>query len=73
MEKRELKIFAKNLKTFIKQSGLNQKEFAQKVGVSETCVSKWILMRTEPTYTNIYNMLKVLNCSFEELSDSSMK
>lgn len=72
MENKELITFAKNLKMFIKQSGLNQKEFAKKVGVSETCVSKWILMQTEPTYTNICNILKVLKCSFEELSDSSM-
>ena len=65
-----LKTFAKNLKIYIKEAGLNQKEFAEKVGGSRTCVSKWILMQREPTYSNICNILKVLNCTFEELSEN---
>ena len=73
MENNILRIFANNLKIYIKQAGMNQKEFAAKVGVSETCVSKWLLMKTEPTYTNIYNILKVLKCTYEELSDSSIR
>ena len=65
---KQLEIFAKNLKQFLKESGLNQKEFAERVGVSATCVSKWILCQTEPTYTNIFNITKILKCTFEELS-----
>lgn len=72
MKNELLKIFSKNLKIYLKQSGLNQKELAEKVGVYPSCVSKWLLMKTEPTLSNIAKITTILNCTFEELIDPSV-
>ena len=59
--------FAKNLLLMLKERNLKQKDFAKLVGVGETCVSKWLLMKTEPTLSNIDKILKALNCTYDEL------
>lgn len=69
MNSKEFKNFAKNLKIFLKEKNLKQTQFAELMKVSNSCVSKWILEQREPTLTNISNMLKILNCTFEDLID----
>ena len=62
-----LKNFSKNLMIMLKEQGLTKNQFSKMIGVSSSCVSKWILCQREPTLTNIYKICKVLNCTFEEL------
>lgn len=62
-----LENFARNLKIYLREKNLKQNAFAKLVGVSATCVSKWLLQQREPTLSNIYKITEVLNCSFEDL------
>ena len=52
-----------NIKFWRKMSGLNQTEFAQKLGVSDRTVSSWEINRTEPKIEIIKKMCKILGCS----------
>ena len=59
--------FAKNLKLMLKEKGINNVTFAEMVGVTDSCVSKWIYAQREPTLSNLYKITKVLDCTFDEL------
>ncbi len=59
--------FAKNLKNMLNEAGIKQFQFAKMMGVSASCVSKWLLAEREPTLGNIVKMLKILECSFDDL------
>ncbi len=59
--------FAKNLKNMLSEAGIKQFQFAKMMGVSASCVSKWLLAEREPTLGNIVKMLKILECSFDDL------
>ena len=59
--------FAKNLKNMLSEAGIKQFQFAKMMGVSASCVSKWLLAERVPTLGNIVKMLKILECSFDDL------
>lgn len=59
--------FAKNLKNMLAEAGIKQFKFAKMVGVSPSCVSKWLLGEREPTLGNIVKILEILECSFDDL------
>ena len=59
--------FGENLKRERIILGLNQKEFAQKIGTTQQRVSEWECNKVEPTLYNIIAIIKVLNIPFEDL------
>ena len=62
-----LENFSNNLKQNLSKMKISQKEFARRVGVSATCVTKWILKQHEPTLSNIIKIMQVLDISFDDL------
>ena len=62
-----LRIFASNLKNLMEEMKINRSQLAREIGVSDSAVSKWLLMQREPTLLNIIKITKILGCTFEEL------
>ncbi len=61
--------FGKNLKALRKFNKISQQEFAEKMNTTQQRVSEWECDKVEPSLYNILKMLKVLNTTFEELTD----
>lgn len=61
--------FGNNLKTLRKINKLNQKEFAAQMNTTQQWVSEWECDKVEPSLYNIIKIIKILNTSFEELTD----
>ena len=61
--------FGKNLKGIRKLNKLSQKDFADKMETTQQRVSEWECDKVEPSLYNIIKIIKVLNTSFEELTD----
>ena len=61
--------FGENLKVLRKLNKLNQKEFAVKMGTTQQRVSEWECNKVEPSLYNILRIIKVLNTTFEELTE----
>ncbi len=58
-----------NIKNLRKISGLNQKQFAQKMQTTQQRVSEWECDKIEPSLYNVVKMLKIFNVTFEDLVD----
>lgn len=61
--------FGNNLKALRKLNKLNQKEFAEQMHTTQQRVSEWECDKVEPSLYNVIKMIKILNTSFEELTD----
>ena len=61
--------FGSNLKTLRKANKLSQKEFADKMETTQQRVSEWECDKVEPSLFNILKIIKVLNTTFEELTE----
>lgn len=61
------KNFSSNLIGLMNERGVNRMQLARALQVSDSAVSKWILMQREPTLTNIYKITQYLKCTFEDL------
>ncbi len=61
--------FGKNLKGIRNLNKLSQKDFAIKMETTQQRVSEWECDKVEPSLYNIIKIIKVLNTSFEELTD----
>ena len=61
--------FGENLKVLRKLNKLSQKEFAVKMGTTQQRVSEWECNKVEPSLYNIIKIIKVLNTSFDELTE----
>lgn len=59
--------FCKNLKNARKDSGLTQKQVADKLNVVESCYANWDQGRTEPNITTLRELSIILNVSVDEL------
>ena len=68
-----MKTFGQNLKLIMKQAGISQKVFAEKMQTTQQRVSEWETDKVEPTLTNIIKILSVLDVSFEELTEDIEK
>lgn len=64
-----MKSFGENLKYFRGLSKLSQKEFAERLQTTQQRVSEWERDKIEPSLYNIVRILKVLEVSFEELTE----
>ncbi len=61
--------FGQNLKAARKNNKINQKDFAERLQTTQQRVSEWECDKVEPSLFNILKILKVLEISFEELTD----
>ena len=58
-----------NLKNIRKLNKISQKDFAEKLQTSQQRVSEWECDKVEPSLYNIIKILKILDVSFEELTE----
>jgi transcriptional regulator with XRE-family HTH domain len=61
------KNFSSNLMQMMDERGVNRSQLARALQVSDSAVSKWLLMKREPTLSNIYKIIQYLKCTFEDL------
>lgn len=61
--------FGENLKALRELNKLSQKEFANNLGTTQQRVSEWECNKVEPSLYNILRIIKVLNTTFEELTE----
>ena len=64
-----MKTFGENLKYFRKINKISQKDFANRMQTTQQRVSEWECNKVEPSLYNILRILKVLEISFEELTE----
>lgn len=58
-----------NIRNLRKLNHLSQREFAQKMHTTQQRVSEWECNKVEPSLYNILLMQKILNVTFDELTD----
>lgn len=46
-------IFAERLKLLIEEKNLSVKQFAEKIGIADSTISDWLLLKTVPSILNI--------------------
>ncbi len=61
--------FGENLKGIRKLNKISQIEFANRMGTTQQRVSEWECNKIDPSLYNILRIIKVLNTTFEELTD----
>ena len=61
--------FGNNLKSLRKLNKISQQEFASKLNTTQQRVSEWECGKVEPTLFSILKILKVLNVTFEDLTE----
>ena len=61
--------FGDNLKNLRKLNKLNQKDFALKINTTQQRVSEWECNKVEPSLYSLIKITKVLNVTFEELTE----
>ncbi len=64
-----MKSFGNNLKALRELNKMSQVQFANKMNTSQQRVSEWECNKVEPSLYNILKIIKVLNTTFEELTD----
>lgn len=64
-----MRTFGQNLKAVRKNSKISQKDFAERLQTTQQRVSEWECDKVEPSLFNILKILKVLEITFEELTE----
>lgn len=59
--------FAENLKTLRTESKLSQADLAEKLEVTQQCVSEWERGKTEPTLTYLCKLADIFEISLDAL------
>ena len=59
----------KNLKNLRNACQLSQKDFATLMQTTQQRISEWECDKIEPSLYNILKIIKILNTTFEELTD----
>ena len=62
-----VKDFAENLKTLRTENKLLQKELAERLGVSQQCVSEWERGNADPTMTSLWDIADFFGISIDVL------
>ena len=55
--------FSKRVKALRRENHLSQAELAEKIGVSQQCISEWERGKTEPTLSFIVKLSDIFNVS----------
>ena len=50
-----------------RMAGFSQKDFAEKLGITQQRVSEWECGKVEPTLYNVIAIIRILDISFEDL------
>ena len=66
-EEQERKEFIYRLRTFMARNNINQEELAEKIGTTQTMISRYIRGETIPNVFTVRKIAKVLNCSMDDL------
>lgn len=64
-----MRTFGQNLKAVRKNSKISQKDFAERLQTTQQRVSEWECDKVEPSLFNILKILKVLEITFEDLTE----
>lgn len=56
-----------NLNVWIAKSGMSKKEVANKMGVSQEVLSRWINNHSKPSLENAFKLAELLNCKVDDL------
>ena len=64
-----MKTFGENLKYYRNFNCISQKEFAERLKTTQQRVSEWECDKVEPSLYNIIKILKILEITFEELTE----
>lgn len=64
-----LDIFGKNLRDVMESTGVTQRELAERTGLSEGAISKYVHKQSMPGVKAIINIAYVLDCSMDDLID----
>lgn len=67
MEKNYSECFIRNLKELRKEKQYLQKDVAEKLGVAVSTYANWEQGRTEPSISDIFNLLSVFEIEANEL------
>ncbi len=59
--------FAQNLKQLRLEQKLSQRELAEKVGVTQQCVSEWEKGKIDPTLTYVVKLSKIFGVTIDAL------
>lgn len=65
--------FGANLQKMIPYSGLNKSEFAEKVGITNAMLSRYIRGNSTPSVLTARKIAIALGCTVEELFDDSIR
>ncbi len=63
----DIMTMAENIKTYRNKRGLNQYEFAEKLGISPQAVSKWECGQSCPSIENLCVISEILDVSIDTL------
>ena len=61
--------FGENLKNLRKLNKISQNDFAKEMNTTQQRVSEWECNKVEPSLYNLMKIIKVLNTTFEDLTD----
>lgn len=56
-----------NINVWIAKSEKSKKEIAEKMGVSQTVLSRWINNKSKPSLDNAFKLAELLNCKVDDL------
>ena len=62
-----MNFFAENLKTLRKESGLLQRELAQKLNMTKNAVSGWEVGRNQPDYDTLLLICDIFDVSADDM------
>lgn len=67
-----MNFFADNLKTLRKESGMLQRELAQKLNMTKNAVSGWEVGRNQPDYDTLLRICDIFDVSVDEMLRSKL-
>lgn len=65
------KEFGSNLQKLIPFSGMSKSELAEKVGITNAMLSRYISGKSMPSVSKAYHIAKAIGCRIDELFDST--
>lgn len=61
--------FGENLRSMMRECGYSQRELADRAGISESAISRYLNSSQVPKATILVNIAYVLDCSLDDLMD----
>jgi len=56
-----------NINVWIAKSEMSKKEVAEKMGISQTVLSRWVNNKSMPSVENLFKLADILNCKVDDL------